>query len=70
MANQVEIFINGDARNVPEGESVLRLIESLGIEAARVAIELDRNILPRSDWAATLLHGGERLEIVHFVGGG
>ena len=46
------------------------LIEQLGMKQDRVAVELNRNIVPRADWAATNLAEGDQLEIVHFVGGG
>ena len=46
------------------------LIEHLGMKQDRVAVELNRNIVPRDQWAETNLAEGDRLEIVHFVGGG
>ena len=46
------------------------LIEELGMKGDRVAVELNREIVPRTHWSATALKDGDRLEIVHFVGGG
>ena len=46
------------------------LIAELGMKADRVAVELNREIVPRARWSETPLHDGDRLEIVHFVGGG
>ena len=46
------------------------IIERLGMKADRVAVELNRQIVSRGDWASTFLREGDRLEIVHFVGGG
>jgi len=46
------------------------LIEQLGIKQDRVAVELNRNIVPRVQWEQTALSQGDRIEIVHFVGGG
>jgi thiamine biosynthesis protein ThiS len=46
------------------------LVESLGMKPDRVAVELNRNIVPRDRWGSTPLSEGDRLEIVHFVGGG
>lgn len=66
----VEIQLNGERRNVPEGQTVTELIEAMGIDLSRVAVELDRNILRKADWSTTRLHGGEEVEVVHFVGGG
>ena len=45
MSQRVEILLNGEPQAVPEGQSVTELLESLGIEPSRVALELDRNIL-------------------------
>jgi len=45
-------------------------VESLGMKADRVAVELNRDIVPRDRWAETRLTDGDRLEVVHFVGGG
>ena len=50
--------------------TLLILLELLGVKADRVAIELNRDIVPRDRWAETQLKEGDRLEIVHFVGGG
>jgi len=50
--------------------SVAALVETLGMKADRVAVELNLDIVPRARWADTQLNEGDRLEIVHFVGGG
>lgn len=66
----VEIIVNGEARNVPQGGTVLDLLQSLNLKPDRVAVELDRRIVKQPEWAAIVLHSGARLEIVQFVGGG
>lgn len=66
----IQITLNGESYTVPEGLTVLQLLESLGLNPDRVAVELDRQILRRPEWAARRLQAGARLEIVHFVGGG
>jgi thiamine biosynthesis protein ThiS len=66
----VEVFVNGEQRQAPQGQSVLDLILSLDIPAERVAVEFNRVILRKELWASTTLQGGEQIEIVHFVGGG
>jgi len=66
----VQIQLNGEARQVADQSTVDALIALLDLEPARVAIELNRNVVRRNDWAATTLHDGDRVEIVHFVGGG
>ncbi|MCW5980222.1 MAG: sulfur carrier protein ThiS [Bryobacteraceae bacterium] len=66
----IEILLNGARREIPEGQSVTELLESLGLEPSRVAVELDRDILKKTEWSTTRLRGGEEVEVVHFVGGG
>ncbi len=62
--------INGEKRDFPDALTVAALVEQLGMKGDRVAIELNLDIVPRDRWSATELHDGDRLEIVHFVGGG
>ncbi len=64
------LHINGERREFPDLANVAELIEHLGMKGDRVAIELNLDIIPRERWPATELHDGDRLEIVHFVGGG
>lgn len=66
----MEIIINGETKAAEEGLTVLQLLESLAIDPAKVAIELDRRIIKSPLWAETRLQSGARLEIVQFVGGG
>ncbi len=62
--------INGERREFPAVSTVAALVEHLGMKGDRVAIELNLDIVPRDRWSSTELHDGDRLEIVHFVGGG
>ena len=66
----MNLQINGEGRNVPDSLTVAALIEHLGMKGDRVAVELNRDIVPRERWLSTELNNGDRLEIVHFVGGG
>jgi len=66
----MQIFVNGEAKECPESVSLAQLISQLGMKGDRVAVELNREIVPRAQWSDTELHQGDRLEIVHFVGGG
>ena len=66
----IEVFVNGAPHPVPEGQTVLGLLESLQLNPARVAVVLDGQILKQSYWKEKTLQAGSRLEIVHFVGGG
>lgn len=62
--------INGEQRELPDGLTLARLIEHLGMKADRVAVELNLEIAPRPGWQNIQLKNGDKLEIVHFVGGG
>lgn len=66
----MEITVNGQNRPASEGQTLLGLLESLGVDPARVAVELDRKIVKRERWAETLVAPGAQVEIVQFVGGG
>jgi len=69
----MKLHINGDERTLPDTPAsftLAALVEILGMKVDRVAVELNRDIVPRDRWAETVLHQGDRLEIVHFVGGG
>jgi thiamine biosynthesis protein ThiS len=70
MMKRMVIQVNGEARNVEGPLSVGSLIQQLGMKPDRVAIELNRQIVRRDAWAQTQLREGDRVEIVHFVGGG
>ena len=62
--------INGEQREFPDGLTVAALVARLGMKPDRVAVELNLEIVPRSKWEATTLKNGDKLEVVHFVGGG
>ncbi|MDP6559938.1 MAG: sulfur carrier protein ThiS [Candidatus Binatia bacterium] len=66
----MNIAINGEKREFEEGLSVTRLIELLGVRPGRVVVELNRDVLSRAAHGTTILKEGDKLEIVHFVGGG
>lgn len=66
----MNLVINGEEKSFASGLSLAELILRLGMKPDRVAVELNREIIPRSAWPATQLSDGDRLEIVHFVGGG
>jgi sulfur carrier protein len=64
------ITVNGESREVPDGLTVADLLTHLALPGGRVAIERNREILPRAQWAATTVQPGDSYEIVQFVGGG
>jgi thiamine biosynthesis protein ThiS len=66
----INIYVNGEVREVPESLTLAALLEWLKLPADRVAVERNREIASRSTWAKTLVQPEDRLEVVHFVGGG
>jgi sulfur carrier protein len=69
----MKLQINGEDRafdDSPRPFTLAALVEFLGMKPDRVAVELNRDIVPRDRWSDTKLAEGDRLEIVHFVGGG
>jgi thiamine biosynthesis protein ThiS len=64
------LTINGEAREFSSISTLSDMVAQLGMKADRVAIELNRELVPRDRWSATQLSDGDKLEIVHFVGGG
>jgi sulfur carrier protein len=69
----MHFVLNGQTREFEQlapGANLQDLIAELGLKGDRVAIEHNGNIVSRADWAGTRLAEGDRLEIVHFVGGG
>jgi thiamine biosynthesis protein ThiS len=67
---EVNLIINGESGEFVAGLPLATLIEQLGMRAERVAVELNGEIVPRDRWSRTALQDGDRLEVVHFVGGG
>jgi sulfur carrier protein len=69
----MKLQINGEERvfsDAPAPFTLAALVEKLGMKSDRVAVELNRDIVPRDRWLETRLNEGDRLEVVHFVGGG
>ncbi len=66
----MEIQVNGEQQEVSEDLPLTALISQLQLRAEQIAIELNHEVLRRAAWAATTLQPGDRVEIVHFVGGG
>lgn len=65
----MNLIINGEPRSA-SSQTLSALVAELGMKPDRVAIELNREIVPRDRWLQTELKNGDQLEIVHFVGGG
>ena len=70
MTNDLRIRVNGEELLLPPGASVTHLLEKLKVSTPRVAVERNREILPKTSYATTLLEEGDTFEVVEFVGGG
>lgn len=66
----MEITVNGEARTVPGGYTALDLVESLDLGGRRIAMEVNREIVPRSEYASFRFSEGDRVEVVQAIGGG
>jgi thiamine biosynthesis protein ThiS len=70
MRKPMLLTVNGEIRELEDGLSVETFLRALGLDPARVAVERNLGIVSKSRFGATILQNGDRLEIVHFVGGG
>ena len=66
----MQIQVNGEREEVSDGLPLSELITRLKLRADQIAVELNHEVLRRSAWESTKLQSGDRIEIVHFVGGG
>lgn len=66
----MNLFLNGEPASVPDAVTVAAFLESLGMPERGVAVERNREIVPKSMYGTTRLAEGDRIEIVQFVGGG
>jgi thiamine biosynthesis protein ThiS len=66
----MNLIINGEDRQFDSALTISALLERLGMKPDRVAVELNRELVPRERWPGTQLTDDDKLEIVHFVGGG
>lgn len=70
MSTSIDVVINGQSRTVNAGITISGLIGELGLGDRKVAVERNREVVPRAQHATTVLAEGDRLEVVTFVGGG
>lgn len=66
----MRVYVNGESRELSGPASLAELITQLDLPPARIAVELNRTVVRRGDWDTTMLQDDDRIEIVHFVGGG
>lgn len=62
--------MNDEPRTLPDGATVADLVAALDLGPRRIAVEVNLEIVPRATYAEALLHDGDRIEVIHFVGGG
>jgi thiamine biosynthesis protein ThiS len=66
----ISLHVNGAPMDVPEATTVAALLTRIGLNAKKIAVERNREIVPRSAYSTVTLQAGDALEIVHFIGGG
>ena len=66
----MEIIVNGESQNVSNPITIEELIGRIGLRSDRLAVERNHEVVPRSQWSNVTLEEGDRIEIIHFVGGG
>ncbi|MFN8545968.1 MAG: sulfur carrier protein ThiS [Candidatus Binatia bacterium] len=66
----MQVIVNDDPRSLPDGTTVADLVASLGLGPRRIAVEVNLQVVPRATYATTPLSDGDRVEVIHFVGGG
>jgi sulfur carrier protein len=66
----MNIQLNGESRDIPDNSTAQDLVEHLGLAGKRLAMEVNRDIVPRTQYSDHQLHDGDQVEIVHAIGGG
>ena len=66
----MEILLNGEPHQAPDGSTIADLVEGLGLTGKRLAVEVNLDVVPRTEHASVRLQAGDRVEIVHAIGGG
>jgi thiazole synthase len=66
----ISITVNGEARSVASGITIAAMLESIGLNPSKVAVEHNLQVVPRSSLGEVIVNEGDQFEIVHFVGGG
>ena len=66
----MKIFINGETKEISKQVNLLELLKNFSLPSERVAIELNREVVRKKDWENILVNDADKIEIVHFVGGG
>jgi thiamine biosynthesis protein ThiS len=70
VPHTVTVMVNDETRALPDGATVADLVATLGLGARRIAVEVNRMVVPRAEYPSTKLRDGDAVEVIHFVGGG
>ena len=70
VSHTVTVMVNDETRALPDGATVADLVGTLGLGARRIAVEVNRAVVPRAEYPSTTLRDGDAVEVIHFVGGG
>ena len=66
----MKVFINGETKEIKQQFNLLELLREFSLPSERIAIELNREVVRKKDWESILVNDADKIEIVHFVGGG
>lgn len=66
----MKVSLNGETREIPSELNLEQLLEHFSLPSQRVAVELNKTVVRRRDWKATKINDADRIEVIHFVGGG
>ena len=66
----MKVFLNGEVREVPDNFNLEQLLGHFSLPSQRVAIELNKGVVRRKDWAEVKVSESDKIEVIHFVGGG
>lgn len=66
----MQVLINGETRNIESELNLFELLKKLELPTERIAIELNKNVIRKKDWETINISDADKIEIIHFVGGG
>jgi thiamine biosynthesis protein ThiS len=66
----MKVFLNGEVREVPDGFNLEQLLQHFSLPSQRIAIEVNKDVVRRGDWTAVKVGESDKIEVIHFVGGG
>ncbi len=66
----IKVYVNGDSKVIEDDVNLEELVESLDLAEERVAVEVNKDVVRRKDWCRLRIRNNDKVEIIHFVGGG